>query len=94
MLFAHVNGNSLEMSMIDKYVMVPTEDGDFILTKEECGEYDLEYNILIKTSTKTDKNASCFCMSIPDYVETYPERHSFTNALDKEFPLFRRLTTY
>jgi hypothetical protein len=81
------------MSIIDNYVMVPTEDGDFILTKDECSDYELDYNVLIKKIVNTDKSASHFCMSIHDYVKIYPERHSFTNALHKEFPLFRRVTS-
>lgn len=92
-MFAHVNGVSLVMSDIDKYVMVPTEDGDFIITKEECYDYELDFNVLIKTDAMTDKNVSHHCISIRDYVETYPERNNNINALDKEFPLFRRITS-
>jgi len=82
------------MSMIDKYRIVLAES-DYILLLSECDDYEIHNDVLIKKNDTipTLYDVKNFCMSIEEYVNTYPERNNYYNKLNQLTPPFRRTSS-
>lgn len=93
-MYAHIQGETIPMSDLNKYIMVLAES-DYILDVSECDQYQISNDVLVKKENNitTSNDAKHFSMTLEEYVINYPERHNYNNKLYQPTPNFRRTSS-
>lgn len=93
-MYAHIQGQTLLMSELDKFRIILAES-DYILPLAECNQYEIHNDVLVKKEhdMPTLYDAIHASMTLEEYVKRYPERHNYNNRLDQFTPSFRRTSS-